>query len=182
VPVFDGISSNFVPWDNKKPCLEYESKWEVVAFRIHALNNIRAINARLETSVRAIETLLREANEVKDTDVQNSKQLRAKAALVKTTETLVADCSKPLKALPDVLSTRLDVFMHRYRDEQRNESVLICQEMLDSFNKGDITTEEAFEVLETRLRVLVSLAVEAQANIPDIIVSVLHKGERRTPS
>ena len=36
--VFDGCRYNFLPWENKKPCIAVESFWEDISFRIDTIN------------------------------------------------------------------------------------------------------------------------------------------------
>lgn len=39
---FDGSSQWFISWDNRKPCLQLESSWEDICYRIFSLNQLRS--------------------------------------------------------------------------------------------------------------------------------------------
>lgn len=64
--VFDGVYYHYMPWHNKKPCIELSSEWEDVVFRFQSLNRvrsiIRALNTGIEYAVNLLDELVRESD------------------------------------------------------------------------------------------------------------------------
>ena len=54
--VFDGCRYNFLPWENKKPCIAVESFWEDISFRLDTINMLMSM-VEMMVSVRTLHML-----------------------------------------------------------------------------------------------------------------------------
>ena len=68
-PRFDGSSQWFISWDNRKPCLQLESSWEDVCYRIFTLNQLRS-TANILTDAAELLRLTRLRRDVPDDEME----------------------------------------------------------------------------------------------------------------
>lgn len=52
--VFDGCRYNFLPWENKKPCIAVESFWEDISFRLDTVNMLLNISDMMVCKDRGV--------------------------------------------------------------------------------------------------------------------------------
>ncbi|KAI3388907.1 hypothetical protein SNEBB_006737 [Seison nebaliae] len=165
--VFDGCSYYFLPWGDTKPCVQVESHWEDVTYRLKALNMLQAIIDRLNRNLREVEIMMK------------SKVAINKIAgkIIEMLDTLIQDCKcdfPPGEKPTEYTVNDLDKLLYNRRKVEIEKLLKKMKNLrLNATDPNDVVREcENFSSL------LENLCIEPQNSIPDIIIWLITGSKR----
>ncbi|KAF6018505.1 hypothetical protein EB796_023180 [Bugula neritina] len=164
--VFDGCRYNFLPWENKRPCISVESFWEDISFRIDTINILLGIVDMMESRFLKIKTAQK----------ANLPEIEIKSMLYSLMDELAVKLKQPLpRATGSQLSNELDKLQLLNRE---TEMAGIIEDM-EKVRLRDPEPAEILTELSTLAETLKAQAVEPQNSIPDVFIWML-VGNKRT--
>ena len=162
--LYDGQHYYYLPWGVSKPCIMILSQWEDMMYRIEMLNHVEKIIDRLNGNIRSIKHLIRA-----EAPIEESAKM-----LMSLLDALISDLEEPLKQLPTKGYTHLDKKMYNLRDDDIKTIMEDARELRENAVDLDMTIAD----IENFRDRLLTLAVEPQNSIPDLIVWMFVGGKR----
>ena len=184
--VFDGHAYRYLPWDLEKPMATIDSHWEDISFRLETLNHLLKVVDRLEDRIKMIRIAIDEKQEV----------IVLAKMIIDALDELLGACGRcgmvegvedeyaastassfPLLVDPIEGIHRANDLDKAMRSRRQTTLTSIVQDA-SHLRQSATDVGEALGRMEEYLNMLVDLAVEPQASMPDVIVWMLVADKR----
>ena len=113
-------------------------------------------------------------------EVEERKVDQARDVLLNTLAALMDDCTRPQVELPENHCTPLDTKLFERREREKANTLADITIQHEQLQNRQISVQECLASLKNTVTLLTKDAVESQTCIPDIVVWLIHKGDRST--